>query len=46
MMGRVTGGRRHRESGAVEADAEETFEYHDEGEATTSLAGFFKDIKL
>lgn len=30
----------------VEADAEETFEYHDEGEATTSLAGFFKDIKL
>ncbi|MBR6452371.1 MAG: S1 RNA-binding domain-containing protein [Lachnospiraceae bacterium] len=30
----------------VEADAEETFEYHDEGEATTSLASFFKDIKL
>ena len=30
----------------VEADAEESFEYHDEGEATTSLASFFKDIKL
>lgn len=27
MMGRVTGGRRHRESGAVEADAEETGEH-------------------
>ena len=26
-MGRVTGGRRHRESGAVEADAEETGEH-------------------
>ena len=27
MMGRVTGGRRHRESGAVGADAEETGEH-------------------
>ncbi|MBR4168884.1 MAG: S1 RNA-binding domain-containing protein [Lachnospiraceae bacterium] len=30
----------------VEADAEETFEYHDEGEATTSLASLFANIKL
>ena len=30
----------------VEADSEETFEYHDEGEATTSLADLFKGIKL
>ena len=30
----------------VEADAEETFEYHDEGNATTSLTSLFKDIKL
>ncbi|MBQ7581509.1 MAG: S1 RNA-binding domain-containing protein [Lachnospiraceae bacterium] len=30
----------------VEADSEETFEYHDEGEATTSLASLFANIKL
>lgn len=30
----------------VEADSEETFEYHDEGEASTSLANLLKEIKL
>lgn len=30
----------------VEADSEETFEYHDEGEASTSLADLLKGIKL
>ncbi len=30
----------------ADADPEETFEYHDEGDATTSLASLFKDIKL
>lgn len=30
----------------VEADSEETFEYHDEGEASTSLASLLAGIKL
>lgn len=30
----------------VEADTEETFEYHDEGEASTSLASLLKGIKI
>ncbi|MBO4901282.1 MAG: S1 RNA-binding domain-containing protein [Lachnospiraceae bacterium] len=30
----------------VEADSKETFEYHDDGKATTSLADLLKNIKL